>query len=204
VVAGDRDIIVAKYTQPPVATLVQAYRARWTGHDVELTWHLLDSETAYSFEVSRWDTPGGTVRQVPASGVLRTGTEFILRDASVDPGTTYGYRVLVLEAGVPAASFEVVVAIPPPEGRFALSPNPFVQSTRIDFVLEREAAVSLSVHDAHGRRVGTLVSGILPSGSHSRIWSGRDDLGRPVAGGLYFLRLETGDRTLMRRAVLLR
>jgi flagellar hook assembly protein FlgD len=50
--------------------------------------------------------------------------------------------------------------------------------------------VALTVYDVLGRRVRTLVKAALPAGTHRVAWSGRDEAGRPVAPGVYFLRLE--------------
>ena len=38
----------------------------------------------------------------------------------------------------------------------------------------------------------TLARGSFASGYQKAAWNGQDDNGRPVAGGIYFLRLETG------------
>jgi flagellar hook assembly protein FlgD len=49
-----------------------------------------------------------------------------------------------------------------------------------------------------------LVDEAMPAGSHISAWDGRDDLGRTVAQGLYLYRLQTDDRALTAKAVLLR
>lgn len=79
--------------------------------------------------------------------------------------------------------------------KFALRgnvPNPFNPSTEIGFDLPLRERVRLSVYDATGRLVRTLVAGeAIPAGHHSRIWNGRDDAGRQVSSGVYFARLES-------------
>ena len=52
-----------------------------------------------------------------------------------------------------------------------------------------------------GRRVRTLVAGVLPSGPHERTWDGRDDRGNLAPAGLYFVRLREADETLTERFV---
>ena len=57
-------------------------------------------------------------------------------------------------------------------------PNPFNPRTSIRFSLPRKAEVDLSIFDVTGRRVVTLVQGILDAGPHERVWHGLDGNGR--------------------------
>jgi hypothetical protein len=95
---------------------------------------------------------------------------------------------------------------PPAPASFALAvtPNPFRQTARVSFSLPRPGAASLSVLDLQGRRVRTLRSGVLASGQQGVTWDGRDEAGARAPSGLYFLRLEAGGETLMRRLARLR
>lgn len=69
-------------------------------------------------------------------------------------------------------------------------PNPFNPRTTIRFDLARAGAVHLSIYDARGRQIATLLDGGLPAGSHSTIWNGVDSTGRQVASGVYFYRFQ--------------
>lgn len=71
-------------------------------------------------------------------------------------------------------------------------PNPFNPSTKITFRLPEQSEVVLEVFDVTGRRVATLVDGVLEPGSYEAEWDGRSDAGVPVAGGVYFVRLTSG------------
>jgi probable HAF family extracellular repeat protein len=86
----------------------------------------------------------------------------------------------------------------------AITPNPFRRTTRIDFSLATPGPATLTVHDVRGRRVATLLDGVEGSGVRSLNWDGRDDAGRALAGGVYLLRFQAGDRVSSRRVVLLR
>jgi hypothetical protein len=44
-----------------------------------------------------------------------------------------------------------------------------------------------------GRHVATLVDRVLGAGAQTASWDTRDAAGRPVAAGVYLLRLERGD-----------
>lgn len=77
-------------------------------------------------------------------------------------------------------------------------PNPFNPVTRIQFVLDRDAQVSLRVFDVQGRAVRTLINSYVAAGSRVVGWDGTDDAGHPLASGTYFLRLQGGGNYLSR------
>ena len=83
-------------------------------------------------------------------------------------------------------------------------PNPFNPTTTIHFDLPARTDVRLSVYEISGRRVATLASGSMEAGSHQIVWTGRDDHGRPVSSGVYFYRLEAGEKALTKKMVLLK
>jgi hypothetical protein len=83
-------------------------------------------------------------------------------------------------------------------------PNPFNPVTKIQFVLDRDAQVSLRVFDVQGRAVRTLLNSYITAGSRVVGWDGKDDGGRSLASGTYFLRLQGGGTFLTRTINLVR
>lgn len=84
-------------------------------------------------------------------------------------------------------------------------PNPFNPRTSIRFMLPHPALVNLRVYDLAGRLVRTLLDDTLaPQGQTLVSWEGRDDLGHPVAAGVYMCRLQAGTQTDVVRMVLVR
>lgn len=83
-------------------------------------------------------------------------------------------------------------------------PNPFNPTTRIAFDLPRAARVRLTVYDATGALVSTLLDGMVGAGTREVEWNATDMHGRPVGSGVYFYRLEAGGRVLSRKMVLLK
>jgi hypothetical protein len=83
-------------------------------------------------------------------------------------------------------------------------PNPFNPSTNIAFDTGRLAVVLLGVYDIVGNKIRTLVDEMLPAGRHHLQWDGRDDLGKPVASGIYFYRLKVDRSSQTRKMHLLR
>jgi len=85
------------------------------------------------------------------------------------------------------------------------APNPFNPSTTIAFqVPEGGAQVSLQIYDVSGRLVKTLAEGYEPSGTRTVTWDGRDDEGRPVAGGIYFSRLTADEFSETSKMIMLK
>jgi len=77
-------------------------------------------------------------------------------------------------------------------------PNPTSRGATIGFTLARSGDVSIEIYDVSGHRVRSFGES-LPSGSHSRTWSGTDEQGRRVASGLYFVRLRTEELSATRK-----
>jgi hypothetical protein len=80
-------------------------------------------------------------------------------------------------------------------------PNPFFGGTVISLALADAGPARLMIYDTSGRTVRSLFNGPLSSGRHEIRWDGKDDRGRAVSSGVYFYRMEAGDRSLMRRMI---
>ncbi|HEC79117.1 MAG TPA: T9SS type A sorting domain-containing protein [candidate division WOR-3 bacterium] len=83
-------------------------------------------------------------------------------------------------------------------------PNPVVKRLTIEYQLASSADVSLCVYDAVGRLVRTVVRGAAAPGYYTALWDGRDDLGRRVPAGVYFVRFETDDYSRTQKAILIK
>lgn len=80
-----------------------------------------------------------------------------------------------------------------------IRPNPAPDGATLRFMLPLGAEVTLAVHDQQGRRLRSLVRGSLSAGEHTWRWDGRDDRGRRLPSGVYFVTLEAGGVRLSRR-----
>jgi len=68
-------------------------------------------------------------------------------------------------------------------------PNPFTESTTINFNLNQAAFVSLSIYNIQGKLIKKLNHKKLISGEHQAKWNGKDNTNNTVAGGIYFYSL---------------
>jgi hypothetical protein len=66
-------------------------------------------------------------------------------------------------------------------------PNPARGPVTLTLALAGPGAVAVTVYDVSGRAQRQLWSGALPAGPHRLAWDGRDDQGRRVASGIYFV-----------------
>jgi hypothetical protein len=82
-------------------------------------------------------------------------------------------------------------------------PNPFTHSSTVSFELPRSGAVRVAVFDLGGRQVKLLVDRTLAPGRHRVEWMGDDEAGTHQAGGVYFVRMESGAFHQSSRIVLL-
>jgi DNA-binding beta-propeller fold protein YncE len=83
-------------------------------------------------------------------------------------------------------------------------PNPFTQTTTIQFAVPEAVNVRLLVYDVRGRLVRTLVNEHREPDFYTAVWDGRDNRGRRVASGLYFCRFEAGGFKRTQKMMMLR
>jgi hypothetical protein len=83
-------------------------------------------------------------------------------------------------------------------------PNPFNPSTTIEFNLEKTEKVNLTVYNITGAAVKTLINGILPSGSQRVTWDATDNLGKPVAAGVYLYTLHKSSSSETKKMILIK
>jgi hypothetical protein len=145
-----------------------------------------------------WPQPEISLNKSPLLGNLQ------LNDVEIDAIVAFlntlsdGYSLRsVKDPGQPMLS-----ASAPAVPAMNIYPNPFNPVTRIDYTVNDAARIRITVYDVAGRRVRTLVDGSMPAGAHSTTWNGRDTRGAAVAAGVYFVRLEMGTQTMIRKAVL--
>jgi hypothetical protein len=82
-------------------------------------------------------------------------------------------------------------------------PNPSLGRTSIELAVARVGRVTLRVVDVAGRQVATLVDEVREPGRYTLAWNGAGG-GTRVNPGVYFLRLTTADRSMVKRMVMVR
>lgn len=131
------------------------------------------------------------------------------------PATEYAYRYALLDVdgeqylSAPDAFTTVVgsAAGPAEVAGLRLSlvhPNPGNPGAQVTIECARGGELELALFDACGRRVRKLVTGPYAGGRREVRLPARDDAGRPLPSGVYWVRATLGGVTACRRWVLLR
>ncbi len=118
----------------------------------------------------------------------------------------WGWTIDDIKAGNNLTTVEDSPATP---GKFELLanyPNPFNPSTTIRFTLPETAPVTLQIYDNLGKLVKEIYNReLLPAKALYQVtWDGTNQNNIPVASGVYFSRLESGNKRAIRKLTLIR
>jgi hypothetical protein len=176
-ISSDPAIWIAPFGE--VATFLDAYYTD-VGHPVEAA----GSVTAWIHDLSATDT----------TWVVVTAYD----DAWQESGWSNEIAIPPLDAvGAPV--------VPAPEGRvLAAFPNPFSERTAISFDVPVRAPGRVEFLDVRGARVRVLELGELSIGSSRVVWDGSNAHGQRLPAGVYFYRIELGERREQGKVVLVR
>jgi hypothetical protein len=93
---------------------------------------------------------------------------------------------------------------PPPLAIVRSQPNPWQPGSRVTFELSHQSTGSVRVFNAEGRAVRHLAEGTFEPGIHEVAFDGKDDEGRDLPAGGYFLRLESDAVSAAAKLVMIR
>jgi len=83
-------------------------------------------------------------------------------------------------------------------------PNPFNPVTTIRFDIPQESHVRMDVYNVLGQRVRTLMNSTMQPGFHAVRWDGTNDIGKPLASGMYIYRIQSSKFTSVKKLVLMK
>jgi len=192
--------------QTPVGVSFAVIDVRADDGDGLLAWSLAAPADIDGFHVLRATAADGDYERLTVAPVVAgAGASFEFRDTGVIAGQDYFYRLEEVRAAAPGAQ----------HGPFALRfetcnaldqnfPNAFNPQTTIRFSIAREARTRLTIYDVAGRRVRTLIDGVLKPDVYRVQWDGAGDHGGPAASGVYLYKLETDGFSDARKMMLVR
>jgi hypothetical protein len=164
-----------------------------------------DTLTTVTNQVWRYDIGTGTIAQFSPSfpTTVARGNYMVARtlghEIYVMAGDEFGdwnepnqYYAKIGLAGSGISAGHSAIAV---RTSLQVAPNPLHNLVRISYSLSRTEGVNLSVYDVSGKLVRTLVRGQVSAGTQSVTWDRTSNLGRRVAGGVYFYRLTTQEQS---------
>jgi hypothetical protein len=80
-------------------------------------------------------------------------------------------------------------------------PNPFIQTTTIEYYLEQSSHVELKIYNSLGQLIRTLVDDFKTDGKYLVKWDGKDSYGKDMPGGSYFYRIRIGEYTSVNKMI---
>ena len=74
-------------------------------------------------------------------------------------------------------------------------PNPFNPTTTIEFTIQYDSKVELTIYNIKGQKVKTLAHNDFVKGAHSVIWNGDNKMGKALSSGIYYYKLSINEKT---------
>ncbi len=114
---------------------------------------------------------------------------------------------LAFQQGIANLQRLLALLIPDETALLPNYPNPFNPETWMPYQLSEPAEVTLTIYAVNGTKVRTLALGLMPAGiyqsrSRAAYWDGRNNVGEPVASGVYFYTLTAGEFTSTRKMLI--
>lgn len=138
------------------------------------------------------------------------GTSLTLRFRFVSDNVDVAEGVYIDDVKIQGREVPIVLNVNPPADNlisgfrlFQNYPNPFNPTTNIKFQIPKSGFAILKIFDILGREVTTLLEKELTPGAYTIQWDGTNESGVPVVSGVYFYRLQVGDKFVQTHKMLL-
>jgi len=197
------------YVRGVVPVELSSFLATVIDKDVKLEWTTATESNNFGFFIQRtadiaaeWQTIGF----VPGNGTTALPRSYDFIDANVSPGIWhYQLKQQDLDGQIHHSPIIEVNLVPTKFTLYQNYPNPFNSSTTIKYELPAgKHQVRLMIYDLLGHQVRSLVNeDDQQAGAYQFTWDGRDDAGNAVASGVYFYRLQAGNRVFTMKMVLI-
>jgi predicted outer membrane repeat protein len=153
------------------------------------------------------DALGGNLRLQSGSPAIDAGDN----SAPNLPATDLDGNPRVVGAAVDMGAYEFDPAtgiddavVPGAAVYLSVYPNPFNPTVTVSFEVGKASDARVAIYDLRGSLVRELSRGMRPPGRHEVVWDAKDDGGRTVASGVYFIRVQSRDGSAHRKVLLLK
>jgi len=188
-----------------------SFTASVSGNSVSLNWQTATETNNKGFEIERASSESlrNTPRQevwkkigfVNGNGTTTESKSYSFVDNNVSSGN-YNYRLKQIDFdGSVKYSKEVIVNLNIPVV-FSLQqnyPNPFNPTTTIEYSVPKDGFVNLTVYNILGQQVADLINKNMNAGKHQIVFNASK-----LASGVYYYRLESNSKVLIKKMLLLK
>lgn len=205
---------------------LSAFNATVTDNDfVQLEWVTQSESNLLGYNIFRAENDANVAQSVRMNATIITAANsptehsysfldeeteqdipyhYWLSSVEMDGSTSFFGPVTVTLSGGVGEGGDTPPAVVQP-GIHSIYPNPFNPSTTIRFALAEESDVTIEVFDVRGRLVQSHAMGSSPAEEIiSWTWDGHDRQGNIAGSGVYMFRLNAGQMTDIRKAMLLK
>lgn len=188
----------------PLPVELTSFNALIKNHSVYLNWETATEKSNYGFEVERSTNKINWIQITFINGCGNSNSpkKYSYIDDKISSGNYY-YRLKQIDTdGAFDYSKEIEVSIDNLPIAFALEqnyPNPFNPATKINYALPTDRLVVLTIYDAIGKEVATIVNEYEQAGNYSIEFNGST-----MPSGMYFYRLQAGSFVETKKMLLLK
>jgi len=154
-----------------------------------------------SFGDSLWSQSYGDELSVANSIITSEEDEYIIAGSTNYSSSPTQSDAFLLKLGYETSTYNIIN-----KSHFSAVnyPNPFNPSTTIEFSIQNNSIVELSIFNVKGQMVKTLINESLNIGDYLVTWDGVDNSGSFVGSGVYFYQIKTSSNILTKRMLLLK
>ncbi len=198
----DGKMNLESFEMPPTSPDGEVAARFASGRILEAYPAVLSAPTAYDILINTAEAPI-TVSWNIISG---DGKKFTLSDASGKTVAMNGTGELKLKKATPKLTLSVLSGPALPK-EFALGqnyPNPFNPTTSFVVALPQAAHLNVAVYNILGQKVFTLADEARDAGYYTVTWNGNTQQGFAAASGVYFVRMNSGTFTSIRKMLMMK
>ncbi len=154
---------------------------------------------------------GAIVNAAATPTILDFSEEFTLTKSIVQGWLTQAQELdssdLGVQRGIQFLEQLILSLTPTKTQLLANYPNPFNPETWIPYQLSESSDVKIEIYSSEGQLIQTLdigeqSAGLYQTKGHAAYWNGKNDIGEPVASGVYFYTLTAGQYSATRKMLI--
>ncbi|MDP1675819.1 MAG: T9SS type A sorting domain-containing protein [Bacteroidota bacterium] len=176
--------------------------------NANIAWSVATETNNFGYDIERrsMDTDGSNFQRVgfvEGNGTSQLARQYSYSDRNVGSGV-FAYRLKQIDRNGQytfSRTVEVKMGVAPNVFELAQNyPNPFNPTTNIEFTVPVTGQAMLKIFNAIGQEVATLFDGIAEAGEyHQRAFDAKN-----LSSGIYFAKLQNGDKVQMKKMMLIK